>query len=267
MKGGECVSVIIPMYNAEEVVIRAIESARAQTYRRLEIIVVDDGSTDDSRAVVKKYISKTGAKNIRLITKKNGGVSSARNAGIKEAKGKFIAFLDADDVWFPEKTELQMRVMNDHPDAGMVGALITTARKIRTIADGNIVSVSIRNQIFSNSFQTSTVMIRRAAVKKAGLFDETQRYAEEGNFWIRIMAHFPAYLLRKPLVEYDGGKPGFGTSGLSANLFEMERGELKNIAYAFRAGLIPQSMLVKGVFFSLAKYVRRMIIVRVRRRR
>lgn len=267
MKTRDLVSAVIPMYNAETSIVSSLESARVQTYPRLEIIVVDDGSTDGSRAVVKKYITKTKAKNIRVIAKKNGGVSSARNAGMKEAKGKYIAFLDADDVWFPEKTELQMRVMNDYPDAGIVGAFITSARKIRKRADGNVVPVTIQNQIFSNSFQTSTVIMRKSAVKKTGYFDETQRYAEEGNYWIRIMEHCPALLLRKALVEYDGGKPGFGTSGLSANLFEMEKGELKNIRYAYRAGLIPRSVFIRGIFFSLAKYVRRIIIVLARRKK
>ncbi|HEY1405826.1 MAG TPA: glycosyltransferase family A protein [Spirochaetota bacterium] len=265
MKRG-LVSVVIPMYNAERSIAKSVSSAIKQRYAHIEVIVVDDGSTDRSPSIVKKIIAQNPKSKIRMVRKQNGGVSSARNAGMRTARGEFIAFLDADDAWMKEKTALQIAVLNENPHVGMVGALISTARYRSGKDSEECIPITVRHQIFKNHFQTSTVIVRRSVVNEIGYFDETQRYAEEGDYWIRIIARFPALLLRRGLVDYDGGKPGFGTSGLSANLREMERGELKNIRYAFRAGIISAPLFFCGIIFSLAKYLRRVIIVRVRRR-
>ena len=105
----ELISVIIPMYNSEKTILNALESVRTQTYKGdFEIIVVDDGSVDDSSALVKDYIQKYPKLNIRLIHQENKGVSSARNTGLKNAKGEILTLLDSDDIWLPQKIERQL---------------------------------------------------------------------------------------------------------------------------------------------------------------
>lgn len=268
MKKG-LVSVVIPMYNAEHTIARAINSALMQTYRKFEVIVVDDGSTDRSLAVVKEIAAKKDAVAIRLIVKKNGGVSSARNAGMCAAKGEFIAFLDADDEWVREKIATQIDILNKHPNVSFVGSMVESGVYSRFVFKkiSPLQPISLRDQIFKNYFPTPTVVIRGDVVGRVGYFDESQRYAEEGNYWIRILAHYKALLIAKPLVLCGDGKPSFGHSGLSGNLREMERGELKNICYAHSNGLIGPVAYIAGVIFSLAKYVRRIILVSIRRAR
>ncbi len=109
------ISVVIPTYNRAAFICRAVDSALGQTYAPLEVVVVDDGSKDDTREVLRKYGDR-----IRYVAKENGGVSSARNVGVREATGEYIAFLDSDDTWVPEKLAVQMDIFRAHPDYGMV---------------------------------------------------------------------------------------------------------------------------------------------------
>lgn len=268
MKKG-LVSVVIPMYNAEHTIARAINSTLMQMYKKIEVVIIDDGSTDRSLAAVKEIAAKKDAAAIRVIAKKNGGVSSARNSGIRAAKGEFIAFLDADDAWVHGKVATQIDILNKHPNVSLVGSMVDCGVYSRFLFKkiSPLQPISLRDQIFKNHFQTSTVIIRGDVVGKVGYFDESQRYAEEGNYWIRILAHYRALLIAKPLVLYGDGKLSFGHSGLSGNLREMEKGELKNIRYARSHGLIGPVVYFAGIIYSLAKYARRIILVRIRRAR
>src|SRR5262249_49148666 len=110
------VSVVIPAYNCAPLVREAIASALAQTAPPFEILVIDDGSTDDSRALIAEFGSP-----VRYVWKPNGGVSSARNRGLAEARGDLIAFLDADDLWHPDKLRRQVEVLLERPELGMLG--------------------------------------------------------------------------------------------------------------------------------------------------
>src|SRR3954447_14398775 len=114
------VSVVIPAYNSAWCIDHAIDSVLAQTYHDYEIIVVDDGSTDETRDVVQRYGIA-----VRLVCKPNGGMSSARNRGISEARGRYIAFLDSDDRWLPTKLALQVALLDTHPDVVFCAAVAT----------------------------------------------------------------------------------------------------------------------------------------------
>lgn len=257
------VSVIIPMYNAQDSIIRCLESVIKQTYQgAMEIIVVNDGSKDKSPQLVADFAQKHAYYSIKLINQENGGVSKARNTGLRAAKGDYIALLDSDDEWFENKLEIQIGVFNEFFQFDFLGALIN---KPKTVVANDIISISLKKLIFKNYFQPSTVIYKRKVLTAIGFFEETQKYAEEGNYFMRVANQFNCGLVNKQLVLYDQGKQGFGQSGLSANLKEMEKGVLRNLRFAYNNKFISFFKYVFAVFFSLAKYLRRIIIVKLRK--
>ena len=256
------VSVIIPMYNSENTIITCINSVLNQTYKgEIEIIVINDGSTDSSKLNVEKMINDNPTKiNIKLLNKENGGVSSARNCGIIIAKNDFIALLDSDDEWLPQKLDNQLKIFTEDNNIDFVGGLIKKSLKNKK----RLKYITLKNLIFKNYFQPSTIVFKKILVNNVGLFDETQKYAEEGNYFIRIAKFHTCVLLNEKVVNYGQGKLGFGFSGLSSNLKEMEKGELKNINYAFKQNYINFLTYIIAILYSIIKYFRRIIIVKFR---
>ncbi|SEA87181.1 Glycosyltransferase involved in cell wall bisynthesis [Flavobacterium gillisiae] len=256
------VSVIIPMYNAQDSIIRCLESVIKQTYHgAMEIIIINDGSTDGSAALVDDIIKNNNSLiDIQLVNKDNGGVSSARNKGLALAQGEYIALLDSDDEWLIDKVEKQLDVFCQNSEIGFVGGLINKPSN----DEPKIVLVSLSKLIFKNYFQPSTVMFKKEVLDKVGFFDETQKYAEEGNYFMRVADNYTCALLNEQLVLYGQGKVGFGVSGLSANLKEMEKGELKNLSFAYQQNYISLFTYAVAVFYSVLKYFRRILIVKIR---
>ena len=256
------VSVIIPMYNAENTIATCINSVLNQTYKgEIEIIIINDGSKDNSKLIVEELINNNLKNiNIKLINKNNGGVSTARNAGLALAKGKYIALLDSDDEWLSEKLEKQLKVFSDDRGISFIGGLIYKP----TIIKQEIIEITVSKLIFKNYFQPSTVMFKKEVVDKVGFFDESQKYAEEGNYFMRIANLFNCVLLNEQLVNYGQGKVGFGVSGLSANLKEMEKGELRNLKFAYLQNYISFFTYFIAINFSILKYIRRILIVKFR---
>lgn len=256
------ISVIIPMYNSESTIERAIYSVINQTYSSAyEVIVVNDGSTDGSKDKVSTLMSENPRIEIKLINQVNGGVSKARNAGLQNATGTFIAFLDADDEWLPFKIAKQISVFEQHPEVDFLAAII---HDVPDNHESDIRQITLSMLIYKNYFQPSTVMMRRTIFESVGFFNEEQKYAEEGNYFMRIAKLFNCFLLYQRLTVYGDGKIGFGVSGLSANLYEMERGELMNLKFAYRQKYIGTLKYGVAVAFSIIKYFRRILIVKTR---
>lgn len=228
------ISVIIPMYNAENVILNALNSVKNQTFplEKFEVIVVDDRSTDKSREVVDSYLQNNPALKIQLVTQENGGVSTARNTGLKISKGDFIALLDSDDEWYPKKIENQIKVL-ENKDFQI--DFLSCRRKNHNILypykvdENNLVQVSFRQLMIRNEIQPSTVIFKRKILDNTGYFDKDQRYAEDLNYWLKVSEHNKIAILNEELVVAGSGKRTFGVSGLSANLEEMEKGFLKNL--------------------------------------
>lgn len=256
------ISVIIPMYNAEATIETCIVSVLNQTYKgEIEIIVVNDGSKDNSQRMVEEIIKNNSSViAIQLLNKENGGVSSARNRGLALAKGDYIALLDSDDEWLSYKIEKQLDVFFQNCEIGFVGGLIN---KPATDAPKTVI-IPLSKLIFKNYFQPSTVMFKKEVIDTVGFFDETQKYAEEGNYFMRIASNYTCILLNEQLILYGQGKVGFGVSGLSANLKEMEKGELRNLSFAYQHNHISLLTYSVAVLYSIIKYFRRILIVKFR---
>jgi glycosyltransferase involved in cell wall biosynthesis len=256
------ISVIIPMYNAENTINTCINSVLRQTYDgEIEIIIINDGSRDNSKSIVENFINQNSSSiDIKLINKINGGVSSARNTGLALAKGEYIALLDSDDEWLPQKLEKQMNVFISDNSISLIGGLIFKPDNVKN----HIIVISLSKLIFKNFFQPSTVIFKKEIVGVVGFFDESQNYAEEGNYFMRIAKIYKCVLLNEQLICYGQGKAGFGVSGLSANLKEMEKGELKNLKFAYKNRYISFPKYLIAITYSILKYTRRIFIVKFR---
>lgn len=198
------VSVIIPTYNRGWIIKEAIDSILAQNYKDFELIVVDDGSTDNTSEVLAPYEN-----DIKVLFQENKGVSAARNRGITEASGQFIAFLDSDDLWLPKKLSTQVEFFNQMPDA-----LICQTEEV-WVRNGIRVNPKKRHKkpsgmIFEPSLELclispSAVMVRRSLFDRVGGFDETLPACEDYDLWLRISCLFPVHLIDTPLIVKRGG--------------------------------------------------------------
>lgn len=196
------VSVVIPVYNYGKFIRQAVCSALEQTISNLEVIVVDDGSTDHTPGEV----SGINDARLRYIYQTNQGMSSARNLGIRHARSDFVAFLDADDYWLPRKLELQLALLEEDKSRGLVyggyqlvdaeGGLL--AIRYPEISQVNLVKRLVLGNIISGSSTTSVV--RKECFALVGLFDETIRYAGDWDMWLRIARRYDCAAVQEPVA-------------------------------------------------------------------
>jgi glycosyltransferase involved in cell wall biosynthesis len=183
------VSIVTPAFNAGKFICETIQSVRAQTFANWELIVVDDGSTDDTQKAVEPFLTDP---RIRLLCQINLGVSLARNAALRVSKGEWIAFLDADDVWFPEKLAQQLSAVELKPAANLVftNYFIWDGDRDLELRFKNASKFPAdqleRRLIFHNLFGMSSVLVRRSVLEEAGEFDQTVAPAEDWDIWLRI---------------------------------------------------------------------------------
>lgn len=209
-------SVVIPVYNNRETIVRTIESALAQTLPPLEIIVVDDGSTDDSATSAQNIFGDK----IRVICfPENRGPSAARNAGIEAVQGTHIAFLDADDYWLPEKLERMATVLETHPEALLTFHDRTLFPEIS--GNSNAVRYPLWRFLTRNPVATPCAVVRRTALR----FDERLRWMEDHDYFLRHAEAGLVYFLPEKLTVL--GRPILSAGGLSSRRWEMRKAEGK----------------------------------------
>lgn len=198
------VSVIIPTFNRGWILKEAVDSVLEQDFGDFELIVVDDGSTDNTPDILGAY-----QKNIIRVRQNNKGVSAARNRGIGLASGQLITFLDSDDLWLPKKLSAQVEFFNSDPDALICqteeiwirnGVRVNPKKKHRK-PSGMIFTPSLSLCLVS----PSAVMIRRSLLESVGVFDEGLPACEDYDLWLRISCRYPIYLLNTPLIVKRGG--------------------------------------------------------------
>ena len=257
------VSVIIPTFNRAAIVGRAIESALTQTYRDVEIVVVDDGSSDNTRAVVEAF-----GPSVRYFYQENAGVTAARNLAMRKSCGEFLAFLDSDDAWAPWRLESQLAALRCHPEAGLVWTDMTALdrdgrvigdrylrvmyrahsrvkiedkmRQVDTLgglssavptefADAPVRIGDLYSEILlGNLLHTPTVLVRRAWVEQVGGFDPTfVRAGEDYEFYVRLCSVGPVIFIDAPSTYYCVGAPDQLTR--PAMILEIARNNLRTL--------------------------------------
>jgi len=205
----DLVSVIIPAFNAEKTIARAVDSVLAQTYSPVEVIVVDDGSTDGTRDICESYGNR-----IHYIYQKNKGVSSARNQGIEAAKGYFIGFLDSDDWFLPNKIQTMVTLYSEYPlincmtsayyiDDGKSRKPYPQPGKICSSGGNGIVSIFREFSRGNYIIHPNTVLIRTSVFKTIGVFNEHWRFGEDLEMWARIAGQYEWVYSEKPLSVYN----------------------------------------------------------------
>jgi len=232
------VSVIIPTFNRRDYLPIALNSVLAQTYRDYEIIVIDDGSSDDTREILTPY-----AKSIRYFYQENRGIAGARNRGIGESRGPYIALLDSDDYWLPRKLEHQIAHLKENPQWGMVATRCSSISADGRFRKQNRPGKSgwILTDLFrSNFIRTSSAMITRECLDRVGCFDESLPECEEYDLWLRIARHYPVAFINEPLTVYTDNPHGVSTDSLAGRLVR-----LKVLEKEYLKECIPQALYRK----------------------
>jgi glycosyltransferase involved in cell wall biosynthesis len=196
------VSVVIPSYNAMTYLPETLESVLGQTFADFEVLIINDGSSDH----IVEWAAQIGDDRVKLISQENKGLPGARNTGIAEAQGEFIAFLDADDLWEPTKLEKQVYRLNASPEVGLIHTWMllvdekgkSTGRVMTSEAEGN----AWEQVIEKNVIACPSVVVRRSCFETVGVFDCNLNSVEDWDMWIRIAKHYPFALIREPLSYY-----------------------------------------------------------------
>lgn len=259
------VSVVIPLYNKSPYIARALNSVLAQTFQDFEVIVVDDGSTDDGAAVVRGFDDPR----IRLIQQENRGVSAARNRGIEAARAELVAFLDADDEWLPGHLEVLLRLRDKYPEAGGYGTaylrkLKGSATHVAPFSDiprepweGLLPSYFKAAALGAPPISASTVAIPRCILKEMGGFNTDAWWGEDTDLWGRIALKYPI------AFSWDGmGIYHAEASNRACNKIEPVR---ENIFVTFARNALQAGEVIPDLKKDLLEYVARKQIETARR--
>lgn len=271
------ISVVIPLYNKQNEIRRTVESVLNQTVSDFELIVVDDGSKDNSFQVVNSISDPR----IRLIHKDNGGVSSARNAGIRAAKTEYVAFLDGDDIWENTFLEEQLKLIADFPDAAMWGVNYAFIKGDTCTPCNQGLGDGFRGYVknyFGTShndlFCSSSVVIRKDVFEKVGSFDERIHSSEDLDMWYRIILKYPVVYYDKVLAYYNQNAEnrcaydlGFHEDLSRSIAFYLEKYDdefTNNKAFSSYLNSIIAADILRGGYYFGSKYDRKVTDVIVK---
>jgi glycosyltransferase involved in cell wall biosynthesis len=261
------VSVVIPLYNKAPYIEATLRSVQAQSFEDLEIVVVDDGSSDNGAALVQRFEDPR----VVLIRQRNAGVSAARNTGINAARGRWIALLDADDLWRRDKIAQQLRLLEAHPEVlWAAGASVRTLPGERssdspTVAPGLFVAEGVIRDALSlltlgTAISTSSVMVRHDALRAVGGFDPTIRVVEDRDLWVRLAVENPrlAYISESIVVKREVAGSLTARTLAEGSIPAKLAGDLARRRIALARSLPPHraALLRAFVRMSLEKYVR-----------
>lgn len=200
------VSIVVPTYNRADMLVECLESIFIQTFTDFEVIVVDDGSTDNTEDIIRPYLNR-----IRYIKQENRGNAGARNSGIELANGEIVAFNDSDDLWLPDKLERQVKYLDEHPDIDMVcgNGIFFGNRKLegkKVISDKRAIplereGVTLRSIFMKSTLRTPTMVARRKVIETVGGFDPEFKVCVDLDFAFRVLMKFKVAFMNEPLFK------------------------------------------------------------------
>lgn len=253
------ISVVIPAYNAERTILETIKSVQQQTFSDFEIIVINDGSSDQTL----ELLSQVEDSRLKIYSYNNSGLSTARNRGISHSTGEYIAFLDADDLWTPEKLELQLAALQKQPAAGVAyswtnfmdekGESFRTGEPIWF--EGNVYTHLLDGNFIASG---SNPLIRKKAIESVGGFDSTLRSCEDWDFWLRLAACWEFVVVPKPQILY---RLSSGT--MSAKIQVMEEAHLIVIEKAFQSIPIELKPLKNQILANTYRFLAHLCLTRI----
>jgi glycosyltransferase involved in cell wall biosynthesis len=248
------ITAVIPCYNSSDTIEQCIRSVFSQTEAIDELIVVDDGSTDHSTALIDKiFENKPEGVKTKLFRQNNRGPAAARNSGIRMAGSSHIAFIDADDAWYPDKILHEKRLLEAF-DYDLIASVYDSAPPHYSGL------VTFKRQLLKNYFLTPCVVAKKEALLAVGGFDEGMRHAEDYFLWLKLCYRYKAYLLDHKGGYSVAGKRIFGDSGLSSNLQAMHQGVLNCYRALHKMGMISKVEFLSLYGMEKIKFARRIWI-------
>lgn len=241
MKNSPLVSVIIPAYNHEMYIEEALQSVINQTYKNIQLIVINDGSTDGTEAIIANFIKKYNNFNIEYLSKPNEGICRTLNKGLELAKGKYVALLASDDMYAPDRIEKQLKLMEENANIGLVFSdhyfvrfnQITQIKatdykpNIKKCFINNIQNVNMYEKLLTeNIIPALTVFIRKECFDKVGGFDNNLK-REDYDMWLRISKEFPIAFIDEPLAYYRIHDSNLSHTAVSFDTFKIFRAIMK----------------------------------------
>lgn len=248
------VSVILPTYNRAALLGTAIDSVLGQSFRDLELVVVDDGSADDTEALVRRH--RDSDARVRYLRQEHRGISAAMNAGIRAASGQLIARIDSDDRWLPELLETEVAILEARPEIGLVysrGQWIDRDLKPLSVIVGqkpHFPEDTLRSMLWGDATCNITVVVRRECFDRAGLFDESLATSEDWDMWLRTAVHY-GFVFVDRVLAHIGRHDGNATSLLGATSLAAVFGSRRRVLDKFfsRADLSPRIAAMKSVAY------------------
>ena len=206
-------AVIMPTYNAEKYLKKAIESILRQTFTDFELIIVDDNSTDGSLNIVKSYFYEERIK--LIVNKARTGLVRSLNIGLSKARGEYLARHDADDISVSNRFEEQVKFLSKHPEVGLVGTGIFIINEKSEIIGQDIYPENPKRALMErNVLCHGSVMFRKAAIDKVGMYNKSFKYSEDYELWLRIAKHYDIRNITRPLYAWryhENSRYGFAT--------------------------------------------------------
>jgi glycosyltransferase involved in cell wall biosynthesis len=257
------VSIIIPTYNSAQYVTDAVDSVLNQTFGDLEVLIIDDGSTDETESVMCRYSSS-----VRYIRQQNSGVAAARNRGITESRGRYVAFLDADDTWLPDKLERQIAALRAHTDTRvcytaftLVSSDLSPLAIVRSKRQGRALEdLLLRGNVVGS---ICTVLCERSLFEKTGGFDQALSQCADWDMWVRLAALTEFLYLDEPTVTY---RQHGSNMSRNAPLLEHDSTRVLEKGFAMpevtsslrakrRSALARNDMVLAGTYFHARLYM------------
>lgn len=245
------ISVIIPVYNGEKTIAETVRSVLSQTFQDFELIIINDGSTDRTLEV----ISQNDESRIQFYSYSNTGQGASRNRGIDRAKGDYLAFLDADDLWTPDKLEAQLKALESNPEAGVAYSwtdfIDEGGNFLRPGSHLNITGDVLPHLLLTNILENgSNPLIRREAIERVGNFDESLPPAEDWDLYLRLAAVYPFVVVPRSQILYR-----VYANSASTKVFHLEKVSVKTIEKAFAQTPASLQYLKAHSLANLYKYL------------